>query len=243
MRWSLWLLLLLSTAVRAEIYHYVDARGHKVYVDRLSEVPARYRSQVEKVQELPAISRQEPVDPQLEQAKLTRQKIAGLLAKIDKSLKTLETPVRIAGNRVLVPVTAVYGNRQIDAQMMLDTGASGTVFHRQVLAALNSATYAAGKAKVAGGQSIDVRAINLDGIDIGPFKIGSTRAMVIDHVGTADYDGLLGMDFLRQVRYRVDYDRKLIIWNPDQYQSLLDQRKRLKEQDAQLRSSVSELKH
>jgi hypothetical protein len=45
--------------------------------------------------------------------------------------------------------------------------------------------------------------------------------MVIDHQGASvGNDGLLGMDFLMNVRYRIDYDRQLILWEPDRYQQL-----------------------
>lgn len=38
---------------------------------------------------------------------------------------------------------------------------------------------------------------------------------VIDHTGPAvKFDGPLGMDFLRNVRYRVDFRRQAIDWGP-----------------------------
>jgi hypothetical protein len=45
--------------------------------------------------------------------------------------------------------------------------------------------------------------------------------MVIEHQGPAvGSDGLLGMDFLMNVRYRIDYERQLILWEPERYQEL-----------------------
>nr|WP_246590183.1 retropepsin-like aspartic protease [Marinobacterium ramblicola] len=111
--------------------------------------------------------------------------------------------------------------------MLLDTGASGTVFHRDALKGLNGSTYRAGQARVASGEVIDVHAINLDRIEIGPFKIKSARAMVIDPVGRSNHDGLLGMDFLRQVHYRIDFERNLIIWEPERYAELKVKREAL----------------
>ncbi len=228
--WALTLLLGLAAAGNgyAQIYHYVDERGRKVYVDSLSQIPAQYRDQVEQLRE-PAPQRTMPLPapgPE-QQLQALRTELERMLAQVDAALKELQTPVEIRDNRVLVPVRAVYGNRHADTRMLLDTGASGTVFHRDAIAPLRGATYAAGQARVASGERIEVHAINLDRIEIGPYRIKATRAMVLDHSGRSEHDGLLGMDFLRQVQYRIDYDNGMIIWDPAQYQALQTQREEL----------------
>ncbi|WP_432698268.1 retropepsin-like aspartic protease family protein [Marinobacterium sp. YM272] len=217
-------LVLFACSASAEIFHYVDDKGRKVYVNSESQIPHQYRDRVESRREIDGSSPARP-DPQL--ANLKRE-ITSSLKKLDEALAELVTPVKVAGNQVIVPVRAVYGNRRADTQMLLDTGASGTVFHQDALEPLNGATYRAGQARVASGEMIDVHGINLDRIEIGPFKIRSTRAMIIDPVSGAGHDGLLGMDFLRQVDYRVDYDAEQIIWMPDRYRELTEQRAELK---------------
>lgn len=47
--------------------------------------------------------------------------------------------------------------------------------------------------------------------------------MVIEHKGVSRHDGLLGMDFLRQAKHEVDFDRGLIIWQPEYYQQAKEQ--------------------
>jgi hypothetical protein len=229
------LILLLATTLSvpalAEIYHYVDERGRKVFVNSLSKVPHQYRDQLQTRDEpgsLNGLAR----GAQTRAAGLddVRRQISRSLSELDAAIAELETPVEVGHNRVILPVRAVYGNRRADTRMLLDTGASGTVFHREALAPLRGATYRAGTARVASGEMIDVQAINLDRIEIGPFRIPATRAMVIDPVGRSVHDGLLGMDFLRQVEYRIDYERARIIWEPERYEQLLERREQLRAQ-------------
>ncbi|WP_156042853.1 retropepsin-like aspartic protease family protein [Marinobacterium lacunae] len=226
------MLVLASLPVSAEIYHYIDERGRKVFVNRQSQIPIQFRDQVETRAEPGALNSHQELSPRDRQLNRLRSEIDSSLASLDEAIAELETPVRIIDNGVILPVRAVYGGRRADTQMLLDTGASGTVFHREALSGLNGSTYRAGKAKVASGDIIDVHAINLDRIEIGPFKIKSARAMVIDHIGRSRHDGLLGMDFLRQVQYKVDFQRKVIIWEPERYEELKAKRETLKAQQA-----------
>lgn len=219
-----------SFPASAEIYHYIDDRGRKVYVDRESRIPPEYREKVEARADSGAMNvRPEPTSRERQLNDL-RKSIDSSLQSVERAIAESETPVKIIGNGVILPVRAVYGGRRADTQMLLDTGASGTVFHRDALERLNGATYRSGQARVASGDFIDVDAINLDRIEIGPFTIKSIRAMVIDPVSRANHDGLLGMDFLRQVHYRIDYDRNVIIWEPDRYAQLKKQRETLRSQ-------------
>ena len=228
------LIALLLTVVifpaSAEIFHYVDDKGRKVFVNRESQIPHKYRKQVEVREESRSLNGLEPgpeLDPRINQIK---REIHRSLEDIDAALAELETPVELTDNRIVLPVTAVYGNRSVETRMLLDTGASGTVFHRDALKNLNGATYRAGEARVASGDKIPVDAINLDRMEGGPFKVESTRAMVIDPVGRSTHDGLLGMDFLRQVEYRVDYERSVMVWEPDRYEELQAEREKLRAQ-------------
>lgn len=216
------LALLLASAAQAEIYKYVDERGRQVFVDSLSRVPLQFRDQLETRRAAPGPQAQD--EAQLAAARAERKReasLAGQRKKIERLLRESETPVKVGRNRVVVPVTVVYGGRKANTEMVLDTGATNTVFHKNALAGLNYASQPGGRARVAGGGSISTELVSFDRIEIGPYRPTHVRAMVIEHQGPAvGSDGLLGMDFLMNVRYRIDYERQLILWEPERYQEL-----------------------
>ncbi|MCP8688620.1 aspartyl protease family protein [Marinobacterium sedimentorum] len=218
---ALMLPALLASPLQAEIYKYVDDRGRQVFVDSLSRVPQQFRDQVETRRQ--AVSSL-PEAPEQTAARAERQRHADLASqrsKLEKLLRESETPVKVGSNRVVVPVTVVYGGRKAKTEMVLDTGATNTVFHKNALAGLNYAAQPGGRARVAGGGSINTELVSFDRIEIGPYSPTNVRAMVIEHQGPAvGSDGLLGMDFLMNVRYRIDYERQLILWEPERYQEL-----------------------
>ncbi len=125
------------------------------------------------------------------------------------------TKVRIRGNAVLVPVTIVHGGREADVQMLLDTGASATTLHASVAERLAVDLDRAKKARVqvVGGEVLEARVIQVDRLTVGPHTKRNVRAVVVPHRGPASaYDGLLGMDVLRGLKYRVDFNRELLVW-------------------------------
>lgn len=125
------------------------------------------------------------------------------------------TKVRIRGNAVLVPVTIVHGGREADVQLLLDTGASATTLHAAVAERLAVDLDRAKKARVqvVGGEVLEARVIQVDRLTVGPHTKRNVRAVVVPHRGPASaYDGLLGMDVLRGLKYRVDFNRELLVW-------------------------------
>jgi tetratricopeptide (TPR) repeat protein len=127
------------------------------------------------------------------------------------------TGVRIVGNAVLVPVNLSLGINTAQAILVLDTGASMTTITPDVAYRLGIRLDQApvGRMRVADGRGVEARAVRLDRVEAGPYsKAGLVVAVLPQHGHSPDYDGLLGMDFLRDLHYYVDFRSRVINWAP-----------------------------
>ena len=54
---------------------------------------------------------------------------------------------------------------------------------------------------------------SVDALKVGPIVMKDAHVLVLNHEGPpVGYVGLLGMNFLSQVQYNIDYDRQVISW-------------------------------
>jgi predicted aspartyl protease len=124
-----------------------------------------------------------------------------------------ETAVSIDGNRVLVPVIIKYSGKTSSAKLLLDTGASIVTLHRNIANKLKIKNTRNTKLKLAGGQLIPADIARIDDVIVGPNRKSNLFVSIIDQIDTnADYDGLLGMNFLRNLRYEIDFNKSIIKW-------------------------------
>jgi predicted aspartyl protease len=125
------------------------------------------------------------------------------------------TKVEVRGNKVLVPATLAYGGYEVDVHLVLDTGATRTLIHTDIADQLSINLGKARKTqvRVVGGAVIEARMVRVNSLTVGPHTNRNWDILVVPHQGSAArYDGLLGMDVLRGLKYRVDFKRQLIIW-------------------------------
>jgi len=125
------------------------------------------------------------------------------------------TKVKIRGNTVLVPVTLAYGGSEVDVHLVLDTGASRTTINNEIAEQLHLDLSWAKKARVqvAGGAVLEARMVRINSVTVGPHTKRNWDILVVPHKGTvAGHDGLLGMDVLRGLKYRVDFKKQVILW-------------------------------
>ena len=227
------LLLCLAPPLRAEFYKYTDKAGNVYFVDDISQVPPEYRSQIETYREKydhlseqdkkllldkerqQSLDNQEQIELHLEkyQVESTEEDNRRRERELMQSRRRMETKVKIQDNRILVPVTFSNIGIDLSANLLLDTGASHTVLHRQVAEQLRIITIAKGYAKTAGGQNILSELGSVDALKVGPIVMKDAQVIVFTHQGPpAGYDGLLGMNFLSRVQYNIDYERQVISW-------------------------------
>ena len=220
-------------------YKYVDDKGRVFYVDDLGKVPEEYLNQLkvyrEKYDNLSeqersqALQRDREQTQRQEQEKLHRMNVylqevhaaeeEEKRRKADSSknrmMETIQTRVIVDGNRLLVPVTMINNGVELAVNLVLDTGASQIVLHRDAADQLNIVSLKKGLAQVAGGQNIYVETGQVSNFKVGPFNMPNASVLIMAYEGPAvNYSGLLGMNFLKNVQYTIDYQNQLIHWQP-----------------------------
>ena len=226
-----------SPDLRAEFYKYVDDEGRTFYVDDISRIPEKYRDQIqvyrEKYDHLSDEERSRALQRENEQLQVKEQEhqrqIEERLLQTQqieeeerrkkaesarqKLLEKTETKVILEGNRILVPVTFNNNGLELEVNLLLDTGASQIVLNRSVADQLNIITLKKGLAQVAGGASIHTEVGKVNYVRVGPFKMEDASVLIISHEGApVNYSGLLGMNFLKNVAYSIDYQNQVIRW-------------------------------
>jgi clan AA aspartic protease (TIGR02281 family) len=222
-------------ALRSEFFKYVDKDGYSYFVDDESKIPKEYRNNItvykEKYDHLPEKQRSLMIREdrkraqEIEKKRITEEKRLKSLElkkkrrreqiEKEKYLKSLETKVVINESQVLVPVRLGYKRKEIDTLLLLDTGASIIALHREVAKALDIRQTKRGTVQVAGGKVIDIKMTKLSTVKVGPIEKKDVEAGIIVHKGPpVTYQGLLGMNFLYDIGYIIDYKKQTIKWKP-----------------------------
>jgi len=133
---------------------------------------------------------------------------------VDSLEPETETRIDIVDNHVIVPAVLNYNGTQVEARLLLDTGSTNITLHDEVAKRLFIDNSRKGSIRVAGGEMIDAEAVMLDSVTVGPNTEKNLLAGIIEHRGPdVPFDGLLGMNFLKNYQYTIDFDEQLLRWN------------------------------
>jgi len=216
---ALLVVLLVSFPAMAEIYEYTDGEGTVHFVDDVSRVPREYRRHIQVHQD--SVDEQPPEERlrRLEEVRGERERRRLEMSRKDeeqeRQRRSQTTPVVVRGNQVFVPVTLANGGATTEALLLLDTGATVTTITTEVAERLRIEEMENAAVQVAGGKSLRAGRIKLSSLHAGPFTRTGMNVIVIRQRGNGMGDGLLGMDFLRGVAYRIDFARATITWDGD----------------------------
>jgi len=209
------LTMLTQNIYGSEIYHYTNEKGRKIFVDRLSQVPAKYQSQLKTRASISDANteQQQAVYDQENENYAQRIALRSEISKLKRFKASISTPVVITGNQVIVPVYFEYKGRQKQLKLLLDTGASMTVIHAQALGHFNAKGLKPSLAQVAGGALVKTWDLFLRDFSFGPYSYSTKQVMVMEHEGESNIDGLLGMDVISITDYKIDFLKQRILWN------------------------------
>jgi clan AA aspartic protease (TIGR02281 family) len=154
------------------------------------------------------------LEPML-QISFYREQAQSLLAQIHKT-KLQQTAVKLQpiGEHYLVGGLI---NETNDIRLMIDTGASLSVLTRARFDEIEYKTsplYLGDTLLNTAGGQINAPIYQFERFQINEFTVDKISFVIIDLDNMTDYHGLLGMNFLKQFKFKIDQENNLLILSP-----------------------------
>lgn len=125
------------------------------------------------------------------------------------------TNVAVAGNVVFVPVTLTNKGNTVTLWMVLDTGASFTMIYQDTAdkLGLGSNSFKPFTAQVANGVTEQGLYTVIDRMEVDRKAINNAEITVIQNKSPGkSVNGLVGMSFLKNFKYHIDYKKRQVVW-------------------------------
>jgi hypothetical protein len=204
------LVSLCSSGYCAEYYKWTDEDGNLHFSDSLSNVPEKYRKQIESKRfEDDKPSSPEPRDRARPAKQPSADKEKGGIQP--KRYEVVYTPYGGSAKRVIISVTF---NGSVTAPIAIDTGAPGTMISVALAKRLGLFDEDQGRLIISaggiGGTAPAIRSI-VDTIQVGGAKINFIPTTIITSISDS-FEGLLGLDFVSNYSVTIDSRRKLVVF-------------------------------
>lgn len=194
---ALAMLLMIPSAVSAELYYWIGPDGTKHFSN--SPPP----SEVEEYGSAGEIEYGQPAS-------------AGGTAEGDTGNPN-ETAFKLQKRKIIVPVSLGYKGRTKSGYLVLDTGATATTIFKPEAKRLNIDESRPVRVHVAGGAVLQAIGVNVDWFQVGPHREKNFTVVIIEDTGEyKDFKGVIGMNFLEKHPYTLDMKRKVIVWHTNQ---------------------------
>ena len=121
------------------------------------------------------------------------------------------TKITIVNNQIFIPVTLINNGLSIKIQLVLDTGCSHTSIPYKYLNKIRPKFTERGMMIVADGRKVPIKRTVIDYIKVGSKKERSFPISGSEVVGSQN-TGLLGLDFLKNHPFRIDFEKQILYW-------------------------------
>jgi len=168
-------------------------------------------------QEVLRIERSGPQDEALLRDKWQNARAANEVRLIEQLKTEEQRPKRVEfdlqGNSIVVKATL---NRKVEAKLLLDTGASMVVLRRGFAKGLGvnlDGIVPNCSLVLANGKSVKGKTVVLDYVKVQNSEVRDVQAVVLlDEIEDLNFgDGLLGLSFLRNFNFKIDYREGVLV--------------------------------